>query len=860
MQAATSPRLYRRVPPGGTGEPVISDGPPLPGHWICRERLHLRLHDATRRGLTLLLGPPGSGKTTLVSGWAKSNRFVRTLWLSSDEPLIALAESIAEAHLQPQKRTQTLIVMDDIHLIADRQLAAGLEHLMAELSAETRLILIGRHCGSLSRSKLALTAQVTEVGAEELRFTPAEAAALVTKTTGHEPAPDDMAALLDHTQGWAAGIRLAASSPLNAGDMRTVTDQLGAIGGSLWDYFEREVCGLLTATDLDFLVRVSVARSFTVDFCEAVTSRADAGALLDYFVAQQLFLSRCREEATYTFHPLFGSHLAQHLALEGRAVMDDVHTRAGEWFAENDEVEEAMRHFVLGNRMDKALALGASQVIDQLAVGLLPSRRCLLPGGVPDSYFAREPIRMYPLGASLVCASRLDEAAHWLSRFEISVGSEAAFSGHRARVECLWAIHASVARDADGVLAHFEAAKNLLGKTGFAANQESDPPWVAALDKSILSVLPWIVARAYAEAGRFEAAKRVLDSQRHLGHLPTGAFALGPLASVALAAGRLREAAALARRAIDESEQTYESSVLLVESHIVLAGVLYERDELAEARAELLKARSLAIASGLDRWMVVTDCEIARVSLAEGDPRRALQQLQTLREAETNAWLSPSLLSTIAHLEFRCRLSLGDLDRAEHILTRMAPGPDLADNMARVHLCSGRPDRAATVLAGAPTEPLRVRSEIERMLLQARINLQLGNPAAAEHSLERAIDTGRPERFIRVFREEPKQIVATLSRICSHRGDSYIDALLAKTATETGSPAGSGPTQVLEPLTERERELVVFLPSHLTQSEIARKMYISSNTVKTHMKGLYRKLGATSRAEAVELAQACGLL
>jgi LuxR family maltose regulon positive regulatory protein len=666
--------------------------------------------------------------------------------------------------------------------------------------------------------------------------------------------------LLDRTQGWAAGIRLAASSLVKAGDVRALTDNLCVIGGSVWDYFETEVCGLLSAGDLDFLVRISVAGSFTIDFCEAVTGRTDAAAVLDYFVAQQLFVFRCPEKGTYALHPMFAEHLAQHLALEGRAVMNDVHIRAAEWSAHNDEVEAAMRHFVLGNRMDKALALGASHVIDQLAVGLLPGHPRLLPGDIPDSYFASDPLRMYPLCASLIWASRLDEAAHWLSRFEISVSSDAALSGQRARVECLWAIHDSVARDADGVLAHFDSAKNLLAKGGFTANQESEPPWAAALDKSILSVLPWIVARAYAEAGRFEAAKRVLDSQRHLGHLPTGAFALGPLASVALASGRLREAAALARRAIEEAEPSYECSVLLVESHIALAGVLYERDELVEARAELVKARSLAVASGLVRWTVGTDCDIARLSLAEGDPRRALQQLQTLREAETNTWLSASLLSTIAHLEFRCRLALGDLDAAEHILSRMTPGPDLADNTARVHLCAGRPDRAATVLAGAPVEPLRVRSEIGRMLLQARINLQLGNPAAAEHALERAIDTGRPERFFRVFLEEPKQIVATLRKTCSYRGDGYVDELLAKATHENGFLAGGGSVQVLEPLTERERELVVFLPSHLTQSEIARKMYISSNTVKTHMKGLYRKLGATSRAEAVELAQACGLL
>jgi LuxR family maltose regulon positive regulatory protein len=860
MQTMTLPECSLGVPPNGAEGPAISDGPPLPAHWVRRERLHIRLNEATRQKVTLLTGPPGSGKTTLVSGWSKSNALFKTLWLPSTDPAAGLQELLASSREPALSGWPTVVILDDIDLMADRQVAAEVEHLMARFPADTHFILLGRHCGYLSKSKLALTTQVAEIGGRDLDFTSAEAAALIRRVSAGEADAVALGKLLERTEGWAAGLRFATTSLMEAENLVMATKGLDIIGGPVWDYFEREVCSLLPADDVDFLSRASVAGSFAVELCEAVTGCADAAARLERFVARQLFVRHSPETGRYAFHPLFAEHLAHHLALEGRAVVVEVHTRAAEWFEQGTDVDEAMRHYVLANRMDKALALGARQVIDELAVGLLPGQRCLLPGNIPDSYFTDDPVRMYPLCASLIWASRLEEAEHWLSRFEISIGTDPACSGHRARVECLWAIHDSVARDAYGVLAHVESAKGLLDKNGVAANPEGHPSWLAPLDKSITSVLPWIVARAYTEAGRVDAAKRVLDRHRHSGHIPTGTFALGPLASIALADGRLREAATLARRAIEKAEEGCKSSALLVESRIALSGVFYERDELAEARSELVKARDRALACGLARWTVETDCDLARLSLAAGDPRRALQQLQTLREGDGSAWFSAPLLSKMAHLEFRCRLALGDVDRAQHTLDRMEAEPDFTDNLARLHLCAGRPDKAAVALAGSVPEPTTARAAIERMLLQARVNLQLGNPGAAEHALERALDTGRPESFFRVFLEEPKQIVAALSRLRCHRPDSYVDELLARAASEKGTLVTSGPLRMLEPLTERERELVVFLPSHLTQSEIARKMYISSNTVKTHMKGLYRKLGATSRAEAVELAQACGLL
>jgi LuxR family maltose regulon positive regulatory protein len=366
-----------------------------------------------------------------------------------------------------------------------------------------------------------------------------------------------------------------------------------------------------------------------------------------------------------------------------------------------------------------------------------------------------------------------------------------------------------------------------------------------------------MVARSHSLVGRADVARQLLDQHGHSHRPPLGAFGLGPSASVALTSGRLREAMALARRGIEIGEESQDAPLLLVECRIALAGALFEQDELGAARTELSKARIVATRANLDSWAAVVDCEIARLNLSEGNPHRALHQLQAVRQAETNSCLPSSLLSKMDSLEFHCRLALGDVDGARHILDRMPQG-DLAEDLTRLYLCAGRPDKAAVELGRACPHPSSLRAQIERALLQARVNLLLGNPVAAEHALERAVDTGRPERFVRVFLEEPTQIWEALRSIRSFGPDHYIDELLERVGPD--KTKSSNPVRILEPLTERERELVAFLPSHLTQSEIGRRMYISSNTVKTHMKGLYRKLGATSRSEAVDLARACGLL
>jgi LuxR family maltose regulon positive regulatory protein len=251
-------------------------------------------------------------------------------------------------------------------------------------------------------------------------------------------------------------------------------------------------------------------------------------------------------------------------------------------------------------------------------------------------------------------------------------------------------------------------------------------------------------------------------------------------------------------------------------------------------------------------------CDDARILIARGGAAPALDQLRRLREAGYVDPLPAFLRERLDRVEIRCRLALGDLDGAAHLLESLSPTTRDVETVARLDLAAGRPDRAAERLIAARPKP-RLRIDIERLLLLSRACLQLGDESRCDVAQQRAVDQGRPDRFVRVFVDEGAELAGPLTRISAGSSDPYVTELLAHTDRRPPR-SGGAPAPVLEPFTERERELLGYLPSHLSQHEIAGVMYISLNTVKTHTKAVYRKLGATSRSEAVDAARAHGLL
>jgi LuxR family maltose regulon positive regulatory protein len=336
---------------------------------------------------------------------------------------------------------------------------------------------------------------------------------------------------------------------------------------------------------------------------------------------------------------------------------------------------------------------------------------------------------------------------------------------------------------------------------------------------------------------------------------------LGIQALVACHEGRLRDTYRLARLALDEAERRSRGgSLATLDARVALGMMFWEYDELDAAHNYFHDALGLCRSAGFARGASDVECRQVRVVISQGRLTEALDRIGQLRQAERfdpwPAWLHHGLVE----VEIHCRLALCDLDGIAVIMKSVPPERCASALLARVDLCAGRPDRAVAQLTAFGSEPVHRADRVERLAVLARAQLQLGNRRQADDALRRAIDQSREERYLRRLVEHAGELLPLLLEIAGPLPDLYIGEVLSHAKRTAASGVLPAPTPTLEPLTNRERQILSQLTGHLTQHEIACGMYVSVNTLKTHINRVYRKLGACSRSEAVAVARSHGLV
>jgi LuxR family transcriptional regulator, maltose regulon positive regulatory protein len=891
---------------------------------VARPRLSGRLGRGAEARLTLVSAPAGFGKTTLLAEWLAATGAERSVaWLSLEESdrqpasywtylitaLQAVAPGVGASGLpllqsaQPPIETvlttvlnelatvpdHVYLVLDDYHLADGPDLEAGMTFLLEHLPPRVHLVVSTRADPALPLARLRARGELVEVRAADLRFTLDEVAAYLNDVTGLELAASDIATLEGRTEGWIAALQLAALSMQGREDVAGFIAGFAGDDRYIVDYLVEEVLGRQPADVRGFLVQTSVLDRLSGPLCDAVTGRQGGKAMLESLDRANLFLVPLDDRRRwYRYHHLFADVLHTHLMDERPDRVAALHRRASRWYEQRGEPSQAIRHALAAGDVERAAAL-VELAIPELRRNRQEATIRAWLEAIPADVVRVRPVLAVGLVGALMSGGefegvedRLAQVEGWLEPAGDHPGPWTPPAGTvvvdqdelqrlPAVVQMYRAALALVRGDDPATIGHGEWAIHLAA---------DDDHLTRAGASALIGLARW-------SGGELEAAHRAYgvaaEGLRRAGYIADVLGCSITLADIRITQGRLGEAL-----------RTYEQALALAadqdgpvlrgtaDMHVGMSQIACERDDLAAASRHLRRAEELGEPTWLPqnpyRWRVA----MARVREAEGDLDGALELLEAAQRVymgdfSPNVRPVPALRARVLATHGRVGdalawareqgLSADDepsyLRELEHL------------TLARVLLAQARaqgteaPVRAAARLLGrllpAAEAGERTGVVIEILVLQALTHQARGDAPGALAALERALALAEPEGYVRVFAVEGPPLALLLRRLSRRRsGWDYVRRLLhaagrAGGATRVGQAASAG-RGLFEPLSERELDVLRLLGSDLDGPDIARELTVSLNTLRTHTKRIYAKLGVNSRRAAVRQAAELDLL
>jgi LuxR family maltose regulon positive regulatory protein len=864
--------------------------PSLPAWAVPRPRLGRLIADGIRGPLTALIGPPGAGKTLAMAAWAASQPPGPVAWVTLDEfdnkprvlwghvtaalrgagvpvphaawaaPvdgmdhefLVRLASVLAEAE------PPVILVLDDIHVLTGRTALQGLSYLMRNARPGLRVMVASRIDPLLPLHRFRLAGELTEIRADALAFSVPESGLLMAQHGVALPR-DSLEGLTTRTEGWAAGLRLAAISMHEHPDPEQFVKELVAEDSPVVGYLVEEVLNAHPPLIRDLLLRTSILDSFDADVADELTDGHTGHDLPGLMRANAFVLPA--GSGRYRYHSLFAEVLRLKLRHERPGLVPELHRRAAGWYQRNGSLTQAVRHAAAAGDWQ----LAARIVVGELAVGQLTRAR----GDDPLAHeFARMPTtrtwtRPEPLLVAAAVAPAEGDHGTWLHAAESMLSDLPVPEAVPARLAAAQVRFAVACRTGD-----LEALAAAAAETG--AMLESVPagvrarcPWVDAQALSARGTVELWSGHPGEAAATFEAAVAALPAS---GGTQERAACLGYLALADALRGRLNRAAGTAVQAcaVPAGDGERLSAPITPAAHVALAAVHVEHNELRQAHGELKRAEA-ALRLHPDRMIGTVACVVAaRKALGERHPDGAIEIVRKARQCgPLPHWLERRL----DILESRACAAAGDATSALDAVGRADPASlEVAVTQAHAWLASEDPKAAKRSLAGhrdrAEAVPDQVR--LEAWLAAARISYGNGDRADGRRSLQRALRLGEPERLRLPFVLERTWLRRVL-RADPDLADVYRDLLgpdLVSSAREPAHGPGTSPDVpvMLEPLSSRELEVLRHAAEMLDTTEIAAMLFISVNTVKSHLKSIYRKLAVTHRGEAVRRARQLRIL
>ena len=906
--------------------------PPRP-RLILRPRLIERLNDGllSSSRLTVISAPAGFGKTTLVSEWIAAltlssspnerGEGVRIAWLSLDEEdndparfltyfitaLQTIAPNIGAGVLgvlqapQPPPTESILttllneittipddfiLVLDDYHMVDSKAVDEALTFLIEHQPLQMHLAITSREDPNLPLARLRVRDQLTELRAADLRFTSSEAAEFLNKTMELNLSAEDIAALEARTEGWIAGLQLAALSMQGHQDLSGFIQAFAGDHRYIVDYLVEEVLKRQPESTRNFLMQTSILDRLNGPLCDAVTVQSGSKTKLESLQRGNLFIIPLDDKRHWhRYHHLFADVLRMHLMTEQPDLVPTLHHRASEWYEQNNLTGDAIRHALSAEDFERA-----AELIERSIPILRQSRQeSTLLGwlkALPDELFQNHPVLNVNYAGTLLqngqfngVESRLQDVEQWLSTPEdIRRQSVYVDEEELQRVpSSVHMYHAAIALAKGDVANAMEHAHKVLE----LAREDDDFPRGAA--SSLLGLASWT-------NGDLETAYRMFaDGMSHLHKVGFISDVIGgsvTLADIRITQGRLRDAMSIYERGLQlATKQGAPALRGAADMHVGMSGLYYERNELNIAEQHLLKSKELGELNGLPknpyRWRVA----MAQVRQTQGYLEGALNLLD---EAEIlyMSDFSPNV-RPISALKARIWIKQGELEKAlgwmhERKLSIEETPSYLREfeqiTLVRILLSQYQSDHSISSLHDvmgflerllkAADEGGRIGSVIEILILQALAHQMQENIPTALPSLERALKLAEPEGYMRIFLAEGSSM-AELIREIDARGilPNYTRKLLSafeaeRKGTDEETPPSASPASasLIEPLSLREIEVLRLFKTELSGPEIARELVIALSTVRTHTKSIYNKLNVNSRRGAVKRAIELGLI
>ena len=849
--------------------------PALPATLVSRSVLRERLAAGSGQRLTVVVGSAGAGKSVLLAEWAAARPPGMTCWLSCDradaDPVRFWAGFIEApravepgfgadaADLLAMDRTMSAdvtaslandaarlpagsaIIVDDFHFGAGAA-APDMTDLVERWPAETvQLVLAGRFDPALRQHRLRMSGQLGEIRDRDLYFSLTESRDLLANF-GVRISDADLAVLHQRSEGWPAVLQMAALSLRGTTDPARLARVLEVRGQDTADYFISEVLEQLPPELAQFMLETSVlAGVLTADACAAVTGRQDAAALLRGINAAHLFLVALDDDRTsFRYHRLVRQVLRAELRARDRTREQELQLRAAEWFEATGDARHAAHHFLAAQQAGRALVLLQDRVVpDFLRVPAVPEP--LVLSMADPSLLLQTPESLLGLAADLLLSGDTARGGEYLDLLEqtgkIPAGSELA-----ARFAAFQSFRYAVAGQLETAVQKALAARAIQARTQLADDWNAVVPLILIRVYNCLDDFPAAereTATALAAPGVAESVKLVI--------VP------GARALALFEAGYLAEAADVAGAVDADAQRLGFSQHFFAVDHLrVLSGLALERRDLDTA--EHLTERVLSITEQrrpLFEFLALLDR--AQIWAARGQVRDALTTVGSARQVLTSA-ASPALLALADEQEALLRLSLGDT-RSPAELASNLPAARRGLLLARVALAAGDDHSVPQHLRAAALGDLTPRQELMRQLLLAAAAIERGDPAAAS-LLGSALHTARGQGFLNTVITTAPQVASYAVEHAAHlRSDPFIGKLVALALEVRAAQPGSAPSSraLAEPLTAAEERVLQLLPTS-TYLQIADTLFISRNTVKTHLRSIYQKLGVASRSGALERA------